>query len=207
MEDDKIKEAFGNETKDADKKETEDLTEEETVDENKTTEESKQEGTDTAGDETKQGKTYTQEEVNAMMAKARKKYESKKGADKKDEDSSEENQEDENTDEPETDLPTGITVDKLAQAELKAAMAIQGVDPKKVARAVRLIDVTDVIDDGEYSDSKASEAIEELLADWPELKVSETKEQNVFTLGADTQDDASNEENVGSRISRIFGNK
>lgn len=147
-------------------------------------------------------KTYTQAQVDAMMAKARKKY--KKNDIK--EEQTEDTQQD--TQESQRDLSTGITVEKLAQAELKAEMAIQGITPQKVARAVRLIDVNDVLDEtGQYSEKKAQEAIEELLKEWPELKQTSQKERNSFDFGAPEQKEQDPQQNTKGAISKIFGNQ
>jgi len=146
-------------------------------------------------------KVYTQSQVDAMMAKARKKY--TKG-DINEEKISNVQQEQGG---PERDLSTGITVEKLAQAELKAEMAINGMNPQKIARAVRLVDIQDVLDEsGQYSDEKAKEAIEELLKEWPELKQASQQESNSFNFGAPEQEEQDSNQNSKSAISKIFGN-
>lgn len=164
-----------------------------------------QEGTESASEDKKQsGKTYTQAEVDAMMAKARKKYSGKSDQ--------EEAPVDTQTEAPKTDplqtqdLATGITVERLAQAELKAEMAISGVDPSKVSRAVRLIDINEVLDNGEYSDAKAKKAIESLMKEWPELKQSKAEtNENQFYFGVPGQEQQDKDKQK-SVISSIFGN-
>lgn len=199
-----VKEAFGNNTESpAENKADPKATDQEETDQ-------KQEGTVSAGEEKKQSdnKTYTQAEVDAMMAKARKKYTGK---------TNETDQVTETTNVEDTapayetqtqDLATGLTVERYAQAELKASMAIAGVDPQKVQRAVRLIDASSVIENGQYSEEKAKQEIEALLQDWPELK--ETKSEansNAFYFGAPEQEEQSQEEKQKGMFSSIFGNK
>lgn len=189
-----VKKAFGNEEP---AKETADP---------KAADAQEQEGTESASEDKKQsGKTYTQAEVDAMMAKARKKYSKNE--------SQEEAPVDTQTEAPKTDplqtqdLATGITVERLAQAELKAEMAISGVDPSKVSRAVRLIDINEVLDNGEYSDAKAKEAIETLMQEWPELKQSKAEtNENQFYFGVPGQEEQQDKDKQKSVISSIFGN-
>lgn len=148
-------------------------------------------------------KTYTQEEVDAMMARARKKY-------TKNSDSKEESQEETVTVEnqqQQRDLSTGITVDKLARAELKAQMAVDGVNPSKLVYACRMIDVADVLDEsGQYSEEKAKTAIEEMLKVMPELKATSQQEQNSFYFGAPEQEEQNSQQEQKNTISKIFGN-
>lgn len=195
MEKEEIKEVFGNN----DEKETVDHTTEgeQEVKDNKDPEHESA-PSDSEKNQSKE-KTYTQAQVDAMMAKARKKYA------KNDVKTDDDQQKDEQTVE-QRDLSTGITVEKLAQAELKAEMAIQGITPQKVARAVRLIDIQDVLDeDGQYSEKQAQKAIEDLLKEWPELKQTSQKESNSFDFGAPEQEEQK-QTSQKSAISKIFGN-
>lgn len=164
-----------------------------------------QEGTESASEDKKQsGKTYTQAEVDAMMAKARKKYSSKSDQEEAPADTTDAPKEDPLQTQ---DLATGITIERLAQAELKAEMAISGVDPSKVSRAVRLIDINEVLENGEYSDTKAKEAIETLMQEWPELKQSKVDtNENQFYFGVPGQAEQQDKDKQKSVISSIFGN-
>lgn len=190
----KVEEIFGNkeEKEPVDHKTDESKTEEK--------EDSKHEDAQSVGgQEQSKEKTYTQAQVDAMMAKTRKKYTKN--------DVKEEQTEDTQEIQPQRDLSTGITVEKLAQAELKAEMAIQGINPLKVARAVRLIDVGDVLDEsGQYSEKMAQAAIEELLKEWPELKQVSQQESNSFEFGAPEQTETDPNQNTKSVFSKIFGN-
>lgn len=175
----------------------------------------KQEGTESAGEDKKQsGKTYTQAEVDAMMAKARKKYAGKTKEDPVNDSVIEETSPVEGSvtlDQEDTksqDLATGLTIERYAQAELKASMAIAGVDPQKVQRAVRLIDPVNVIENGQFSEEKAKQEIETLLKDWPELKLAkEESNSNAFYFGAPEQSEQNQEEKQKGIFSSIFGNK
>lgn len=176
--------------------------------------EQKQESAESASENKQSTKVYTQEEVDAMMAKARKKYMGKGDAINKEETAevgevAEEPTDETKVDEQRQDLATGITVDRLAQAELKASMAISGVNPSKVQRAVRLIDINNVIENGLYSEEKAKTEIETLLQEWPELKTqaSDDSNGNGFYFGAPEQEEQSQEEKQKGMFSSIFGNK
>lgn len=162
------------------------------------TENQEQESAVSASDEKQSGKTYTQAEVDAMMAKARKKYS------KNDEQAEKSSSESAQT----QDLATGITIERLAQAELKAEMAINGVDPSKVARAVRLVDINEVLENGQYSDAKAKSVIETLMQEWPELKQNKAENnENQFYFGVPGQEEQQDKDKQKSVISSIFGNK
>lgn len=198
-----VREAFGNE--------------EEKV--NHTTEEQEKDKKDvpehedvpSGNDKDQSKKMYTQEEVDAMMARARKKYtkgESKEEKETPEQEVVEENQskeESEDKQEPKNDLSTGLTIDKLARAELKAQMAVDGVNPSKLVYACRMIDVADVLENGEYSEEKARTAIEEMLKVMPELKATEQQEQSQFYFGAPEQEENPQQEQKNV-ISKIFGN-
>lgn len=217
-----ISNAFGNDIEDTKNEKTVDQTENQVKDETKGNSDdvkdesknddpsidSKNEGADTKG-ENKDGKEkmYTQAQVDAMMARARKKY--TKGSEQVAENDvpGEENPNKEDTKEEPRDLSTGITVDKLARAELKAQMAIDGVNPSKLVYACRMIDVADVTDEsGNYSEEMAKTAIEELLKVMPELKVTQQQAQNQFSFGAPEQQEQNPLQEEKDKISEIFGN-
>lgn len=231
-----ISNAFGNDVEETKGKETVDQTENQVKDETKDNSDdvkdesknddpsidSKNEGADIKG-ENKDGKEkmYTQAQVDAMMARARKKYTKGSeqvaendvpGEDKQTstEDVSvdgEENPNKEDVEEEPRDLSTGITVDKLARAELKAQMAIDGVNPSKLVYACRMIDVADVTDEsGNYSEEMAKTAIEELLKVMPELKATQQQTQNQFSFGAPEQQEQNPLQEEKDKISEIFGN-
>lgn len=202
-----ISKAFGNEQPKAEKKE-----EPAQADPKAKVNDPEQEGAVSAGDDKKQ-KTYTQEEVDAITAKMRKKYQGKGAPTQEAEpvaeaDPKENTSDDEESQElPVNDLATGISMDKYVQAELKGTMAMADVDPKKLGRAVRLIDPATVIENGIFSEEKAQHEIEMLLQEWPELKRAEQgTENNSFSFGAPLQDENS-ENNTATKVSHIFGNK
>lgn len=208
--DEKISNAFGNEQN------QEKVVENEAdpkAEEKQDNAETKQEGTVSASKNKEQSeRTYTQAEVDAMMTKARKKYTNKANGQELNKENPLENEEpkaeEQNIEQPNQalDLSTGITIERLAQAELKAQMAISGIDPSKVQRAVRLIDVNEVLENGQFSEPKAIEAVNLLLQEWPELKKAKDEQQNVFSFGAPDQQEQQKEEQKGM-FSKIFGNQ
>lgn len=212
--------AFGNEKpKEKDKPEKADP---KAAEQGKT--EQKQEGAESASeDKTQSGKTYTQGEVDAMMAKARKKYQKGGVTAETEETAATEDEAAAGTDgatetpavdpaqpavQAQRDPATGMLVTKLARAEIKSELAIAGVDPTKISRAARLIDPEEVMENGEYSEAKAKEAVNTLLADWPELKSTEDQAAaaNIFSFGAHQQEETDAAEATKNQISSIFGN-
>lgn len=146
-------------------------------------------------------KTYTQEEVDAMLARTRKKYQ--KGTTEE----TPVKDEPEQPAQPEKKPTTGIPVKRYIRAELKGAMATLDVDAKKLGRAARLIEPEDVMENGAYSEEKAKQEIEKLLQEWPELKRAEVgSENNDFSFGAPRQDENA-ETTTATKVSQIFGNK
>lgn len=146
-------------------------------------------------------KTYTQAEVDAMLARTRKKYQ--KGA--TDEAPAEDKQD--QPEQPEETPANGIPMDKYIRAELKGVMAMSDVAAKKIGRAAMLIEPADVMENGVYSEEKAKQEIEKLLQEWPELKRAEVgSENNDFSFGAPRQDE-NTETALATKVSQIFGNK
>lgn len=93
----------------------------------------------------------------------------------------------------------------LITAEVKSAMAINGIRPEKVERAVRLVDATKCVDNnGQPDATKIKTEIENLLKDFPELKATTEEGAAGFKIGADgTQTKTAG----ADAISEIFGNK
>lgn len=108
---------------------------------------------------------------------------------------------------PTNDLATGISMDKYVQAELKGVMAVCDIDPKKLGRAVRLIDPALCMENGEFSEQKANQEVQNLLAEWPELKrTQQDASGNAFYFGVPGQKE-NEQDKVNNKISSIFGNK
>lgn len=163
------------------------------------------------GDDGKGGKTppatppaddkkFTQADVDAMIAKEKAKQKAKYEKAFKDGDPN--------------DGKTGSTegnhsepnpyIEKYALAEIKASMMTNGIDPMKVARAVRLIDASEVLDEtGEIDAEKLNKSIADLLKDWPELKATSVNGDKGFKFGSDNQ---KNKGTVDDLISKAFGN-
>lgn len=74
----------------------------------------------------------------------------------------------------------------LEASVLENIMLSQHVKPEKVARAVKLIDRADCLDDeGSFSRDKATEAVKKLFEEWPELAAKAESAQVGFTIGSD----------------------
>ena len=143
-------------------------------------------------------KTYTQAEVDAMLARARKKYQ--KGV-------TDEAPAEGEPEQPEESAATSIPMDKYIRAELKGSMAMFDIAAKKLGRAAMLIEPESVMENGVYSEEKAKQEIEKLLQEWPELKRAEVgSENNDFSFGAPRQDENA-ETTTATKVSQIFGNK
>lgn len=143
-------------------------------------------------------KTYTQAEVDAMLARTRKKYQ--KGV-------TDEAPAEGEPEQPEESAATSIPMDKYIRAELKGSMAMFDIAAKKLGRAAMLIEPESVMENGVYSEEKAKQKIEKLLQEWPELKRAEVgSENNDFSFGAPRQDENA-ETTTATKVSQIFGNK
>jgi len=98
----------------------------------------------------------------------------------------------------------GIDTEGL-RAEIALEMIDAEVDAKKARKAARLVDINKVSVNGVLDKAKLKAEIDEIIADWPELKTeSTTAKKNSFTFGASQGDESSNSEDA--EISRIFGN-
>lgn len=74
------------------------------------------------------------------------------------------------------------------RALLEAVMLTEKVDPAKIEKAVRLIDLEDCRDNEQKFDrTKAQEAVKGLLKDWPELAPKADDKNVGFTIGSDGQ--------------------
>lgn len=93
---------------------------------------------------------------------------------------------------------------RVATAELKAAMAVQGIDPQKLDRAVNLIKPEEFMTpEGEISNERMAELISELIQTWPELQRQQPRDQHIkFGVGQSSGGDTRN-----SAIAEIFGNR
>lgn len=134
-------------------------------------------------------KTFTQEEVNALIGKEKAKFQKKL---------KELSTTDDGEKSKEAETKTGTQeanpyLAKYAQAEIKVAMTMNGIDPQKVARAVKLIDTSEVLtDSGDIDSTKLNESIANLLKEWPELKTSASS-TSTNRIGSN-RDDKGNQE-------------
>lgn len=92
---------------------------------------------------------------------------------------------------------------ELLDSKVEVAMSQSGVDSKKLARAIRLIDHKNCVDkDGNPSAEGIKKEVEALLKDFPELKAAQG-DGSGFKFGAD----GSQQGKAGAdQISSIFGN-
>lgn len=152
-------------------------------------------------DQGSKAKTFTQEEVNALIGKEKAKFQKKlKELSSLDEGESKKNESEGKVD----SKKSNPYLDKYAQAEVKVAMTMNGIDPQKVARAVRLIDTSEVLtDEGEVDAEKLNKAIADLVKEWPELKQSAENGRDGFKFGSDSKKDKGKTEDL---ISKAFGN-
>lgn len=152
---------------------------------------------DQGSDEGAAGKTFTQAEVDALIAKE--KARAKKQSKKQTEDTTK-------TDGEETSTKQEVNpyIDKYAQAEIKFAMTQNGIDATKANRAVRLIDQSTVLtEDGEVDIEKLNTAIADLLKEWPELASTKDADGKGFKIGADQSKNKAKDEDL---IAAAFGN-
>ena len=72
-----------------------------------------------------------------------------------------------------------------------------------------MVDIANVLDNGQFSEEKAKSEIETLLQEWPELKTqaAEQSNGNGFYFGAPEQEEQNQEDKQKGMFSSIFGNK
>lgn len=96
----------------------------------------------------------------------------------------------------------------VVQTEVKAQMALSGVQPEKVERACRLADMQKCVNaDGEPDVEKIKAEIEALVKDFPELKATTAEGSAGFKIGADGASGKNDGSATADAISTIFGNK
>ena len=89
--------------------------------------------------------------------------------------------------------------------KIENALLRKGIDEKKVARAVRLVEKKNVLDkDGELEQSKLETEIEDLLKDFPELITKTEEEKKGFKIGDDGKEEQKDEL---SEMRKIMGLK
>ncbi|MCI8396163.1 MAG: hypothetical protein HFJ52_00175 [Clostridia bacterium] len=91
-------------------------------------------------------------------------------------------------------------------AKIALAMIDADINAKKARKAARLVDVNKVITDGNIDEAKLKEEIDEIVAEWPELKAEITAEtvNKGFAFGGSQENNNANSEDA--EISKIFGN-
>ena len=159
--------------------------------------------TDPAPKDPEPKKTFTQEELDAAIskekAKVKAKYEKQLKA---------VNGEDTPPADPAKDQAPAVDttpfIQAAARAEIKAALAMAGVQPEKIAYAVRLIDTAEVLVEGAVSDEKTKKAVEDMLKSFPELKKTEGNQNPTFKVGAPGNQ---NPNSLDSELEKAFGIK
>lgn len=144
-------------------------------------------------------KTFTQAEVDALIAKE--KARAKKQSQKQEINSTKTDVEEPST----ATQEVNPYIDKYAQAEIKFAMVQNGIDAKKAARAIKLIDHKEVLsEDGEIDDEALNSAIADLLKEWPELAPSKNddEQKGIRKIGSEGKKDKVEDD----LIAKAFGN-
>lgn len=96
---------------------------------------------------------------------------------------------------------------QLVSAKVESVMATSGIKPEKIERAARLVDLSKCVNkDGAPDTEKIKKEIDELVEDFPELKSTAEEGSAGFKFGANSNSNT-NESEVASKVSSIFGNK
>lgn len=192
----------------AEEKEVDSETDDESNDKNDNKESDKK---DSKSEEKKSDKTYTDDEVNSISKKNADKATKKLMKDLGIEDVEEaktilanaraEKEKNKSAEDRANDLTRALsdkdseiskTKSQLVDALLENRLMKQGVDSSKIARAVKMIDTSSVLnDDSEVDSDLMNTEIEKLLKEFPEFKTkSDTEEKNKgFRFGSDGKDD------------------
>ena len=94
---------------------------------------------------------------------------------------------------------------QIVTSEIKAAMPLNGIQPEKVERGVRLIDPAKCVNEqGQPDIAKIKAEIEAMTRDFPEMKAAAAEGQSGFRIGADGT--AAAKQTSQAEISAIFGN-
>lgn len=94
---------------------------------------------------------------------------------------------------------------QLVEALLENRLLHSGVESSKIARAVKMISTSSVLnEDGEVDSDLMTSEIEKLLKDFPEFKSksSEDRKEKGFKFGSDGKDDKAKKQDVASTTKR-----
>ena len=90
-------------------------------------------------------------------------------------------------------------------SKIENALLKKGVTETRVARAVRLIDKNEILDNnGEIDLSKLNAEVDNTIKDFPELLPTKEEEKKGFKIGGDGKEETKNQ---NESLSSIFGNK
>lgn len=193
------------------------------AEENKNVETTEGQGNEEQNEQTQPEKKYTDEEVNNISVKNSKKAVAKlmkelgitEKTDRAKVKELIEKAQLDKQDEPETDgAGQSAQAAELAEARamaenavLEAVMLAAHVKADKVAKAVKLIDRADCLDDdGKFSREKASAAVNELLKTWTELTDKGEDGGPGFSIGGDGQEDK-NKKNPAKKTAQKSWNR
>lgn len=92
----------------------------------------------------------------------------------------------------------------MAETKVEAmTMASElGVEQKTIPYLLKMADLSKVIADGEISQEKLKESLNDVLKDIPQLKITAEEKPNGFKIGADTSGQANAQDET---LARIFG--
>ena len=90
-------------------------------------------------------------------------------------------------------------------SKIENALLKKGVTETRVARAVRLIDKNEILDNnGEIDLSKLNAEVDNTIKDFPELLPTKEEKKKGFKIGGDGKEETKNQ---NESLSSIFGNK
>jgi len=93
--------------------------------------------------------------------------------------------------------------EKLVQSEIKSALVTSGIDPDKVGKAMKLIDMDNILDENDEPDMKLlRREVKEIIKEFPNLKKATSS--GGFKVGSG--DGGKVDTKVNSELSSIFGN-
>lgn len=185
---------------DADDKEDDD---DDSEDEDEDIEEDEEDGKKSSK---KSQKMYSQKEVDRMMAKrlarqSRQMEKSKNSSTKLDKNKPNDKEDERAKKEKDFEEKLSNLTIKIARTEIKSTMLDMGIDTAKIAKAMKLVDIEDVLDDGEVDTKALKREVKALIKDFPDLV---KKAENGFKFGVDGKKD--DPKKIDDELNSIFGN-
>lgn len=156
----------------------------------------------------KKAKTYTQDEVDRIiknrLAREKKKVEKVKAKETTSKKETKEKDDDKTNESNEKLLKQMEKMQqKMVQSEVKSALVTAGIDPAKVGKAMKLIDLDMVLDEDDEIDEKLlKREIKDLVKEFPNLKKANIS--GGFKFGSDGNPKADSK--LNTELDAIFGN-